>query len=115
MPPLVGQAISAREFERESSSWTPERFTSMCNLLVWVSSGRAEIPTMTERVNVSDGGIDAEVTIREDVSMISGPILGAGWNVLQYKLREIGAQDRRNIVSNLRTKRTELRGAIYEI
>jgi hypothetical protein len=104
---LVGQPIDARELEQATSQWSPERFASMCDALVWAASGRrcSKFPSFTMRVNAADRGVDAEweVEVSEDGGGLPTPIVGTGWNVFQYKKRDLIAQDRRRIVSNLRS------------
>lgn len=107
MPLMIGQPIDARELEQATSQWSPERFASMCDALVWAASGRRcpGFPSFTMRVNAADGGIDAEwqVELPEDGGGLPTPIVGLGWNVFQYKKRDLLAQDRRRIVSNLKS------------
>lgn len=107
MPLLIGQPITARELELVTSSWFPEQFASMCNALAWSASGRKcpDPPSFTERVNAGDGGIDAEWTVEvpPDDHPIPTPILGPGWNIFQYKKRDLVAQDRRRIISGLKS------------
>ena len=104
---LIGQPIDARELELATSPWPPERFASMCNSLVWAVSGRQYpgVPSFTERVNSADGGIDAEweVEIADHSHALPTPIVGPGWNIFQYKKRDVIAQDRRRIISNIRS------------
>lgn len=104
---LVGQPINARELEQATSQWSPDRFASMCNDLVWAESGRQcpSLPSFTTRVNTADAGIDAEweVAIPEGGPVLPTPIVGQGWNVFQYKKRDLIAQDRRRIISNLKS------------
>ncbi len=116
MPLLIGQHISPEELERTTSTWPPERFAALCNTVIWAASGRAfqEFPSFTTRVNVKDGGIDAEWTIEipEDQGDIPTPILGPGWNVFQYKKRDVLADKRQPIITRLRSS---LVGALKEI
>lgn len=110
---LTGQPIDARELELATSPWAPDRFASMCNSLVWAVSGRQYpgVPSFTERVNSADSGIDAEwaVPIGDDSLALPKPIVGPGWNVFQYKKRDVIAQDRRRIISNIKLSlKTEL-------
>lgn len=116
MPLLVGQHISPEELERTTSTWPPERFAALCNTVIWAASGRAfqEFPSFTTRVNVKDGGIDAEWTIEipDDHGDIPTPILRPGWNVFQYKKRDVLADKRQPIITRLRSS---LVGALKEI
>ena len=90
---LIGQPIDARELEQATSQWSPENFSSMCDALAWAASGRqcSTLPSFTSRVNAADGGIDAEwaLEIPDDGNPLPAPILGPGWNVFQYKKRDI--------------------------
>ncbi len=121
MPLLIGQPLDARELEQVTSQWLPERFAAMCDALAWAVSGRAcpSLPSFTNRVNAKDGGIDAEWTLElpVDDNPIPTPILGPGWNVFQYKKRDLLAQDRKHIISNLKAslKGEKKEGAINEI
>jgi len=107
MPLLIGQPIKARELEQITSTWSPKHFASMCNALVWAVSGQVcpSLPSFTERVNAKDGGIDAEwmIELPDDDRSLPTPIVGPGWNVFQYKQRDLIAQDRRRIFSNLKS------------
>ncbi len=113
---LIGQPISAEELEQVTSAWPPERFATLCNAVAWAASGRAfqELPSFTTRVNVKDGGVDAEwnITIPQGNDPIPTPILGPGWNVFQYKKRDVLADKRRPIITRLRSS---LVGALKEI
>lgn len=113
---LIGQSLIGREVEQETSTWAPERFASLCDALAWAASGRScpSLPSFTSRVNAKDGGIDAEwsVDIPSDGSAIPTPIIGPGWNVFQYKKRDLIAQDRRRVISNLKTS---LKSAVKDI
>jgi hypothetical protein len=107
MPLFIGQPIDARELEHATSQWSPERFASMCDALVWAASERqySDLPRFTGRIYAADDGIDAEwdVEIPLDEKALPTPIIGTGWNVFQYKKRDLIAQDRRRIVANLKS------------
>jgi hypothetical protein len=113
---LLGQPIDARELELATSQWSPERFASMCNDLVWASSGRQfpGLPSFTQRVNAADSGIDAEweIEIADGERALPTPIVGPGWNVFQYKKRDVIAQDRRRIISNVKSS---LKGSLANL
>lgn len=113
---LIGQSIDARGLEQTTSQWSPEHFASMCDALAWAASGRqcSTLPSFTSRVNAGDGGIDVEwfIEIPDDQSPITTPILGPGWNVFQYKKRDLMAENRSRIIANLKSS---LRGAVAEI
>jgi hypothetical protein len=113
---LIGQPIDGRELEQATSPWPPERFALMCDDLAWAASGRncPNLPSFTTRVNAKDGGIDVEwsIEIPDDARPIPTPILGPGWNVFQYKKRDLIAQDRRRVISNLKSSLT---GAVSDL
>lgn len=113
---LIGQPITPEDLERMTSSWPPERFATLCNAVAWAASGRAfqGFPSFTSRVNVKDGGIDAEwsIDIQNGSSQIPTPVLGPGWNVFQYKKRDVFAHKRQRITTHLRSS---LAGTLKEI
>ena len=116
MPLLIGQAMNGRDLEQATSPWPPERFASMCDALAWAVSGRQcpSLPSFTSQVNAKDGGIDAEwsVELSDDSHPVPKPLLGPGWNVFQYKKRNLIAQDRRRIIANLKSSLT---GAVSDV
>ena len=116
MPLVYGKAISSEEVERiVSRQFTPAKFASLCNAIVWATAGRhcKSLPSFTERVNVKDGGIDAEWTIDlPDDGSAPAPLLGSGWNVFQYKQRDVTAQGRDVTFRNLKDG---LKGAIKSL
>lgn len=116
---LTGQPINARELEQATSQWSPEHFASMCDSLAWAASGRqcSTLPSFTSRVNAGDDGIDVEwvLEIPDDGNPVPTPILGPGWNVFQYKKRDLMAQNRSRIIANLKSSKSGLLGAIAEI
>lgn len=111
-----GEAISGEFFEREvGRGFSVEKFASMCNAIAW-SLGRAmnlAQLSFTERVNVADNGIDGEWTIDlKDTNASDTPITVRGWNVFQYKKRDVTAQGRKATITALVHN---LRGALKEI
>ncbi len=113
---IYGRAISAEELERAlSRELTPQRFASLCNGIAWLTTGRhlESMPSFTERVNVKDRGIDAELVIDlPSDGNYGSPLLGPGVNVLQYKQRDIFARDRDKIFSTLLS---EVKGAAADV
>jgi hypothetical protein len=111
---IYGKAITAEEVERVvSRQFTSTQFASLCNAIVWATSNRQciSLPSFTERVNVKDGGIDAEWST-DLTNDGSSQLLGNGWNVFQYKQRDITTQDRDVIFKNLKGN---LKGAIKSL
>lgn len=111
-----GKAISSEEIESiVSRQFSARDFANLCNSIAWASSGRrcSSLPSFTERVNVKDGGIDAEweVDLPEDSDYYS-PLLGPGWNVSQYKQRDIFASGREQTFASLKAG---LKGEIKKI
>ena len=118
MPRVSGSPISAEEIERIcSGQFDARKFASLCNAVTWASSGRCctTLPSFTERVNVKDGGIDAEWTVEilNDRGATSA-LLGPGWNVFQYKQRDIFAQNRAKVFSNIKASLTGAINALYK-
>src|ERR1041385_538134 len=114
-PLAHGRAISAQEFELEvGRMFSVEQFASLCNAVAWCigsKSGLAQI-SFTERVNVADNGIDAEWTAHFSALIKDTAIVGTGWNVFQYKKRDITAQDRRRTLATLVNN---LKGALKDV
>lgn len=113
---IHGQAISSEELERTlSRELTPQRFASLCNAVSWLSAGQVleAVPSFTERVNVRDKGIDAELQVALPSNLPhASPYLGPGVNVLQFKQRDVFAQGRAKTVSGLKSK---LKGALKDL
>jgi hypothetical protein len=113
---IHGQALSAEELERAlSRELTPQRFASLCNALAWLTAGRTleSVPSFTERVNVRDKGIDAQLELEMPRNLPSAsPYLGPGLNILQFKQRDIFAQGRPKTVANLKS---DLKGALKDL
>jgi hypothetical protein len=111
-----GQRITKRELEVATSYWSPEEFVSLCNAVAWASARRQDaiLPSFTERVYVKDKGIDAEYITLDTGAGDFSPFIGAGWNVLQYKQRDIQAQNRAKIFSDLKNELKKFTGKELE-
>ena len=117
MPSLVhGQPISAEEIERiVSREFSPETFVLLCNSVAWASTGKecSSLPSFTERIYAPDGGRDAEWTVEIASSeKQASALLSSGWNVYQYKHRDVSARNRAEIVSKLKA---DLKGALKDL
>jgi hypothetical protein len=115
MPLPHGRDISADQVELIIGREFPvNRFALLCNSLVWATSSSAELTqaSLTERVFVQDDGIDAEWTVGLEGVVGQGALVGIGWNVFQYKQRDITGADRQQIIASLRHR---LRGAAQEV
>ncbi len=115
---IHGKAVSAEELERIlSREFDARRFASFCNAVAWCSARQrcSTLPAFTERVNVKDKGIDASwnVTLLDDQEFASG-LLGPGWNVFQYKQRDIFAQGRSATYSNIKSDMQRALKKLYE-
>ncbi|MBI4576025.1 MAG: hypothetical protein HY722_07155 [Planctomycetes bacterium] len=112
MSPLLGQALDGRELEIETSGWSDERFAGFCDSLVWAVSRRTRsgVPSFTFNTNAPDGGVDAECYA--EVPASETPLMERGWNVFQYKKRDVHASDRKKIVAGLKA---QLKGAIRSV
>src|SRR5262245_44749420 len=98
------KAISAEQIERICSrQFDARKFASLCNSIIWSAAGRKDmtLPAFTERVNVKDGGIDAEWDIEIPAGDKQSAMLKSGWNVYQFKQRDIFAQGRAITLNNL--------------
>ena len=100
-----GSEITAREVEHafRLASGAEERFASLCNAVAWAESHRRanSLPSFTERVKVKDFGIDAEWSVELADDGNDHPLLGPGWNVYQYKMRDLSNTGRDKLVSGL--------------
>jgi len=100
-----GKPIEAEEVERVvSREFDARRFASLCNSIAWAHTDQrpSSLPSFTERVNVKDGGVDAEweAALPEGRGYY-GPLLGPGLNISQYKQRDVFAQSRAKIFTDL--------------
>lgn len=110
-----GKSISAEDIESIiSRKFSPEKFASLCNALIWASSGKkcTSLPSFTERVNVKDGGIDAEWDVELEDNNYILPFLDSGWNIFQYKQRDVFANGREQVFSGLKAG---LKGAVRDL
>ena len=116
MIPAHGQAVSANEVEdlfgRHRSN---EQAVSLFNAIVWSVGDRrpSSVPTFTERVNVRDLGVDAEWSIDAAAGVAGAALLSAGWNVFQYKRREVSAGGGRDAV--IKALEKDLKGALQAV
>jgi hypothetical protein len=113
MHPIHGQSISAEQIERIIvREFSQQQFDSLCNSLIWASSGKrcTSLPSFTGRGNVKDGGIDAEWDVEFQDDDYVSPFLSYGWNVFQYKQRDVSAVGRAKVFSKLKDK---LKGAVH--
>ena len=111
-----GQCISAEEIERiVSREFSPQIFVLLCNSVAWASAGKecSSLPSFTERIYVPDGGRDAEWTVEiAPIQKYSSAFLSSGWNVYQYKHRDVSTRNRAEILSKLKT---DLKGALKDL
>lgn len=112
-----GEKISSKQVEISTSQEMDEvKFASLCNNIVWAYCGfnTPNLPSMTERVKVKDKGRDCEW----DIEVIDSDfkrdkrIVGTGWNVFQYKWRDIINSNRKGIISELKRN---LKGELKEV
>jgi hypothetical protein len=109
-----GQAITSSEIESICGQFSAVQFAALCNSLSFSISKPAvsSLPSYTERVNVGDGGIDAEWTVVQDASWAAtSPLIGLGWNVFQYKQRNVTAQGRDKTFTSLKN---DVKGAVKD-
>lgn len=114
---IHGQRILADEVERITSQFSEKDFVSLFNAIIWgiASKECSSLPSFTEQTKVKDGGIDAEWTnefIFFNDSSYSSGLVTKGWNVYQFKQRDISPSGRNNVFSQLKS---ELRGAAYKL
>ncbi|QIN84411.1 hypothetical protein GBA63_18520 [Rubrobacter tropicus] len=107
--------MTSEEVERLTGrDFGPAGFASMCNAIAWASAKRrpSSLPSFTERVNVPDGGVDAEWETEVPEGDGTSALLGSGWNVFQYKQRDIATANRGTLLSKLKS---DLKGAIKDL
>lgn len=115
MPLPHGRDISSENVELIVGREFPiKRFVSLCNSMIWAMSKPSGLlqASFTERVFVRDNGVDAEWTIERPGELPQGALLVRGWNVFQYKQRDVTGADRHQIIANLRR---DLRRAACEV
>jgi hypothetical protein len=112
MPFVNGQELTAADVELVvSREFDARRFAALCNAISWsYCNGFTSMPSFTEREKVRDGGIDAEIHLPPNIP--DSPFFGPGWNVSQYKQRDITARNRDQIYSSLKSS---CRGAVAQL
>jgi hypothetical protein len=108
-----GELVTAPDVERLPEDAGPTHFVRVCGALIrWalVEHGAASADLqIAERLNVPDRGADAECAL-PDTTIETGGFVGPGRTIFQFKYRDVGAADRRAIVSSLAARlREELR------
>lgn len=103
---VFGQAVTAIEVERLPADTGPTDFVRLCGALIGKALadhiGSFTLPEISERINVTDGGVDAEYTIPEALSVPeTGGLIGPGRTVFQFKYRDVSAADRKRIVQGI--------------
>lgn len=115
MAQVHGRAVTSEEVERLTGrDFGPAGFASMCNAIAWTSAKRrpSSLPAFTERVNVRDAGVDAEWETELPEGDYASALLGPGWNVFQYKQRDVAAVGREKLFSRLKS---DLKGAVKDL
>ena len=115
MVQVHGRAVTSEKIERLTGrDFGPAGFASMCNAISWASAKKrpSSLPSFTERVNVRDDGVDAEWETQLPEGDYASAMLGPGWNVFQYKQRDIVAVGRERLFSKLKS---DLQGAVEDL
>jgi len=106
MRPPFGQPITAREIEEFTSRRDEVAFVRLANAMLASAVAdvlpNAALPACFERVNVPDGGVDAELLLTADTTLpeLHG-LVGPGRAVYQFKWRDIAARKRTEILRQL--------------
>ena len=109
---VFGQPVTAIDIERLPADSGPTDFVRLCGALI----GKAladrvwsfTLPEISERINVPDGGVDAEYTTPDTLSMPeTGGLIGPGKTVFQFKYRDASATNKSTIVQKLVQKLRE--------
>jgi hypothetical protein len=90
---VFGQAVTANDVERLPADTGPTDFIRLCGALIGKAlaerAGSFTLPEISERINVPDGGIDAEYTTPENLSLPeTGGLVGPGITIFQFKYRD---------------------------
>jgi hypothetical protein len=109
-----GALVTAPDVERLPEDSGPTHFVRVCGALIRWALAALGAPSadiqISERINVPDRGVDAECTL-PDSTLETGGFIGPGKTVFQFKYRDVGAADRRSIVTGLASRlRQELSG-----
>ena len=110
-----GKHISAQEVEfLIGRTFRLEQFAALCNSIAWAEGRNLGLDqiSFTERVYVRDNGIDGEWSVESPKPDQSSPLVKPGFNVFQYKQRDVSARDRNAIYSELKS---ELKGAANDV
>ena len=107
-----GELVTAPDVERLPEDAGPTHFVRVCGALIrWalVEHGAASADLqIAERLNVPDRGADAECAL-PDTTIETGGFVGPGRTIFQFKYRDVGAADRKAIVSSLAARLREER------
>ena len=106
MQPPFGKPVTAREIEEYTSRGDEVAFVRLANAMLASALAdvlpSAVVPACSERVNVPDAGVDAEVALTLDASPpeMQG-LLGPGRTIYQFKWRDPAARSRAQILRGL--------------
>lgn len=103
---VFGQAVTAIDVEHLRADTGPIDFVRLCGALIGQalveSAGSFALPQISERINVPDGGIDAEYTTPNNLSMPeTGGLIGPGRTVFQFKYRDPASAARPEIIRRI--------------
>lgn len=106
---VFGQAVTATDVEHLPADTGPIVFVRLCGALIGRALadrvGSFTLPEISERINVPDGGVDAEYTTPEALAVAeTGGLIGPGRTVFQFKYRDASATNRSTIVQKLAQK-----------
>lgn len=103
---VFGQAVTAIEVERLPADTGPAQFVRLCGALIGKvltdHIGSSTLPEISERINVPDGGVDADYTTPGALSVPeTGGLIGPGRTVFQFKYRDVRAADQKRIFQGI--------------
>lgn len=109
---IFGHAVTAVDVERLPADTGPTDFVRLCGALIGKALadrvGSFTLPEISERINVPDGGVDAEYTTPEALpAPETGGLIGPGKTAFQFKYRDASATNRSAIVQKLVQKLRE--------
>ena len=100
----ITEPITAREFEQIASSWESRELVRFCNTLIacYAEGLKSEIQ-LTEQIYLPDGGIDAELVVKEtNLEESTFGLVGPGRTVYQFKQRNVIRPVKSSIINNLK-------------
>ena len=99
-----GNEITSKSLELDMLLFNAEKLVSLCNTVIWDErDSNSPLPSLTENINRKDGGIDAEWESYSGSSSKETTLYKDGWNVYQFKLRDLTKEGKKKIFSEIKS------------